>query len=269
MDRAVALARRADAVVCVIGTDADRETEGVDRDSMALPEPQDELVRAIAAVNDNVVVAINAASPVTMPWADDVAAIMQCWFPGEEWGNALADVCAGDTEPSGRLATTIPRRIEDAPAYKNYPGENGAVRYGEGIFVGYRWYDTRNVAPRYPFGHGNSYSTFELGEPEWDGHRVKVRVTNTGARRGAAVVQCYVHDPIATVERPAQELKAFEKVWLDPGQSHDAVLELGPRAFAFWDDERRAWTVEPGEVEVRLGWSSRDIARRLTVTVEA
>jgi beta-glucosidase len=269
MDRAVTLARRADAVVCVIGTDAERETEGVDRDSMALPEPQDELVRAIAAVNDNVVVAINAASPVLMPWADDVAAILQCWFPGEEWGNALADVCAGDAEPSGRLATTIPVRIEDAPAYKNYPGENGAVRYGEGIFVGYRWYDARNVAPRYPFGHGGSYTTFDLGEPEWNGHVVRARITNTGTRRGAAVVQCYVHDVIASVERPSQELKAFAKLWLDPGEGQDVALELGPRAFAFWDDERRDWMVEPGEFELRLGWSSRDIQRRLRITLDA
>ena len=143
MDRAVALARRADAVVCVVGTDGDWETEGNDRDSMALPAPQDELVRAVAAANPNVVVVVNAASPVEMPWVDDVGAILQCWFPGEEWGNALADVLSGDVSPSGKLATTIPAAIEDTPAFKNYPGEVGAVRYGEGVFVGYRWYDAR------------------------------------------------------------------------------------------------------------------------------
>ena len=143
MDRAVALARRADAVVCVVGTDNDWETEGNDRESMALPPPQDELVRAVAAANPSTVVVVNAASPVEMPWADDVAAILQAWFPGEEWGNALADVLSGDVSPSGKLPTTIPVRLEDTPAFTNYPGERGQVRYGEGVFVGYRWYDTR------------------------------------------------------------------------------------------------------------------------------
>jgi beta-glucosidase len=269
MDRAVALARRADAVICVVGTDAERETEGVDREAMALPEPQDELVRALAAANPNIAVIVNAASPVEMPWAENVGAIMQCWFPGEEWGNALADVCSGDVDPSGRLATTIPVRIEDTPAYKNYPGENGAVRYGEGLFVGYRWYDTSDFLPRYPFGHGNSYTAFELGEPEWNGRALRVRVTNTGARRGATVVQCYVRDLECSVERPWQELKAFEKVWLDPGEQSEVELVLDRRAFAFWSDERREWTVEPGEFELCLGWSSRDIQRHLTIAVDA
>ena len=173
MDRAVALARRADAVVCVIGTDNDWETEGVDRESMALPPPQDELIRAVAAVNPATVVVVNAASPIAMPWADDVAAILQAWFPGEEWGNALADVLSGDTSPSGKLPTTIPVRLEDTPAFTSYPGERGQVRYGEGVFVGYRWYDTRRIEPRFCFGHGLSYTTFELGAPAWDGRAVQ------------------------------------------------------------------------------------------------
>ena len=156
-----------------------------------------------------------------MPWADDVAAIVQAWFPGEEWGNALADVLSGDVSPSGKLPTTIPVRIEDTPAFTNYPGERGQVRYGEGVFVGYRWYDTRRIEPRFCFGHGLSYTTFELGAPTWDGEAVHVRVTNTGAVRGAETVQCYVHDIEASVARPQQELKAFAKVWLDPGESRD------------------------------------------------
>jgi beta-glucosidase len=268
MDRAVALARRADAVVCVVGTDADWESEGHDRESMALPAPQDELVRAVAAVNQNVVVAVNAASPVAMPWADDVAAIMQCWFPGEEWGNALADVCSGDVAPSGKLATTIPRRIEDTPAFTSYPGERGTVHYGEGIFVGYRWYDARAIAPTFPFGHGLSYTTFELSDPGWDGQAVRVRVTNTGVHRGAEVVQCYVRDIESTVARPQQELKAFAKVWLAPGEARDIELALDRRAFAFWDVNAHDWRVEAGEFELRIGTSSRDIRHRLTITVE-
>ncbi|MDP9332883.1 MAG: glycoside hydrolase family 3 C-terminal domain-containing protein [Actinomycetota bacterium] len=265
MDRAVALARRADAVVCVVGTDNDWESEGHDRESMALPAPQDELVRAIAAANPNTVVVVNAASPIEMPWAGDVAAITQAWFPGEEWGNALADVLSGDVSPSGKLPTTIPVRLEDTPAFTNYPGERGQVRYGEGLFVGYRWYDARRIEPRFCFGHGLSYTTFELAPPTWDGDAVHIRVTNTGSMRGAETVQCYVHDSEASVARPQQELKAFAKVWLDPGESGDLILGLDERAFAFWDIAAHAWTVEPGEFELRVGTSSRAIAHRLTI----
>jgi beta-glucosidase len=265
MDRAVALARRADAVVLVVGTDNDWETEGNDRESMALPPPQDELVRAVAAVNPRTVVVINAASPVEMPWADDVAAIMQAWFPGEEWGNALADVLSGDVSPSGKLPTTIPVRLEDTPAFTNYPGERGHVRYGEGVFVGYRWYDTRKIAPRFCFGHGLSYTTFDLDEPTWDGAAVHVRVTNRGATRGAETVQCYVRDVEATVARPQQELKAFAKAWLDPGESRDITMPLDERSFSFWDVDTHAWIAEAGEFELRVGTSSRAIAHRLTI----
>jgi beta-glucosidase len=266
MQRAIALARRADAVVCVVGTDNDWESEGHDRESMALPPPQDDLVRAVAAANPRTVVVINAASPVEMPWSDAVGAVMQTWFPGEEWGNALADVVSGDVSPSGKLPTTIPHRLEDTPAFTNYPGERGKVRYGEGVFVGYRWYDARDIAPRFCFGHGLSYTTFALSEPQWDGATVRLRVTNTGATRGAEVVQCYVHDVDATVARPPHELKAFAKRWLDAGASADVALTLDDRAFAFWDVDTHAWTVEPGEFELRIGTSSRDIAHRLTVT---
>jgi beta-glucosidase len=273
MDRAVALARRADAVVCVVGTDGDWETEGSDRESMALPPPQDELLRAVAAANPNVVVVVNAASPVEMPWAGDVGAIVQCWFPGEEWGNALADVVSGDVAPSGKLATTIPARLEDAPAFTNYPGEGGAVRYGEGVFVGYRWYDARDIAPRFCFGHGLSYTSFEIGEVLWTrsagewGITLTTRVTNTGSRWGAEVVQCYVRDLEASVARPVQELKAFAKVWLDPGAGREVSLHLDRRAFAFWDVTARDWTVEAGDFEFRVGTSSRDIRRRFVMSL--
>jgi beta-glucosidase len=280
LERAVALAARADAVVCVVGTDGDWETEGNDRESMALPPPQDDLVRALTAVNPRTVVVVNAASPVSMDWADDAGAVMQCWFAGEEWGHALADVLSGDLTPSGKLPTTLPVRIEDTPAYTSYPGEHGQVRYGEGVFVGYRWYDTRHIAPRFCFGHGLSYTTFTLDPPRLsatdlrasgllDGERVRVvvGVHNTGTRRGAEVVQCYVHDVHASVARPAQELKAFAKVWLDPQTGADATLELDRRAFAFWDVDSAGWVVEPGEFEVRIGTSSRAIVHRIVITV--
>ena len=265
LDRAVAVAAQADAVVCVVGTDGDWETEGHDRESMVLPPPQDELVSAIASVNSRTVVVVNAASPVSMPWRDDVAAILQCWFAGEEWGNALADIVSGDVSPSAKLPTTLPRRIEDTPAFTNYPGERGQVRYGEGVFVGYRWYDARHLEPAFCFGHGLSYTSFELGAPSLDGDIVRVPVTNTGEVRGAEVVQCYVRDVESAVARPPQELKAFAKVWLDPGETADVTLELGDRAFAFWDVELHDWRVEPGAFELLIGTSSRDIRHRVTV----
>jgi beta-glucosidase len=280
LERAVALAARADTVVCVIGTDGDWESEGNDRADMSLPAPQDELIRAVAAVNERTIVAINAASPVGMSWADDVGAILQCWFAGEEWGHALADVLSGDVSPSGKLPTTIPVRIEDAPAYTSYPGEGGQVRYGEGVFVGYRWYDARRIEPRFCFGHGLSYTTFTFEPPTISSRELRageladgstvgvgVRVRNTGTRRGAEVVQCYVHDAQSSVARPPNELKAFAKVWLDPGEAADVTLELDRRAFAFWDVEHDEWVVEPGEFELRVGSSSRAIAHRVTVEV--
>lgn len=280
LDRAAALAARADVVVCVVGTDGDWEAEGNDRASMALPPPQDELVRAVSAANERTIVVVNTASPVEMNWADDVGAILQGWFAGEEWGHALADVLSGDISPSGKLPTTIPYRLEDTPAFTNYPGERGQVRYGEGVFVGYRWYDARRIEPRFCFGHGLSYTTFALGTPAvWtpeirvgelaDGAtvRIGVGVRNTGERRGAEVVQCYVHDADATVARPPHELKAFAKVWLDPGADAEVTLELDRRAFAFWDVERNDWLVEPGDFEIRIGTSSRAIAHRVALRV--
>jgi beta-glucosidase len=266
LDRAVAVAARSDAVVCVVGTDGDWETEGHDRESMALPPPQDELVSAIASVNPRTVVVVNAASPVGMPWCDDVGAIVQCWFPGEEWGNALADIVSGDVSPSAKLPTTFPRRLEDTPAFTNYPGERGHVRYGEGIFVGYRWYDARRIEPTFCFGHGLSYTSFELGPPTVDGDTVRLSVINTGEVRGAEVVQCYIRDVDASVARPPQELKAFAKAWLDPGESTEVTLELGAREFAFWDVDLHDWRVEPGEFELLIGTSSRDIRHRVTLT---
>lgn len=274
-ERAVALAARSDAVVVVVGTSAEWESEGRDRKRMALPGRQDELIASIVAVNERTVVVVNAGSPVAMEWADGVSAIAQLWFPGEEGGPALAAVLFGDADPGGRLPLTIPRAIEDTPAFTSYPGERGAVVYGESVFGGYRWYDTRHIEPRFPFGHGLSYSSFELGPLEVDRPEigpdgtveVRVTVTNTGARSGTEVVQCYVHDCEASVARPEQELRAFAKVALAPGQSASVVGVLDRRAFAFWDPATHDWLVESGEFEIRVGVSSRDIRAVAMVTV--
>lgn len=301
MDRAVAAAAGADVAVVVVGTTGEWESEGDDRPDMDLPGRQDELVRRVAAANPATVVVVNAASPVTMDWADEVGAVLQVWFGGMEMGPALADVLLGRAEPAGRLPFTVPLRVEHNPTVGNFPGENGRVRYGEGLLVGYRWYDTRELPVRFPFGHGGSYTTTVLGEPELDrttftagaGERLTVRVpvTNTGDRRGAEVVQCYVAPRRSRLFRPRRELKAFGKVWLDPGETTTVELELDDRSFAYWDPTMRdrdevaakaaavpmaggrgrrrepGWRVDPGTYDLHVGTSAAAIAHVVPVEV--
>ena len=270
LDDAIATAAQADAVIVMVGTNDDWETEGEDRSSMDLPGRQDELVTRAVAANPNTVVVVNTGSPVTMDWADAAPAIVQAWFGGQEMGNALADVLFGDAEPGGRLPTTFPERLEHNPSYGNFPGEFGELRYGEGVLMGYRWYEARHLPTRFPFGHGLSYSTFALGEPivqvDGDGATVRVGVTNTGNRRGAEVVQCYVAPPpTPKVTRPPKELKAFTKVQLDSGESTTVELTLDARAFAYWHPVDHEWRVDPGIYELHVGRSSTDIAHRVSV----
>jgi beta-glucosidase len=212
-----------------------------------------------------------------MDWADDAPAIVQAWFGGQEMGGAIADIVFGDAEPGGRLPTTIPVRLEHNPSYGNFPGEFGELRYGEGVLLGYRWYEARWLPTRFPFGHGLSYTTFQLGAPavatDGDVVTVTVPVTNTGSRRGAEVVQCYVAPPRPSLAvRPPKELKAFAKVWLDAGAQGHVQLTLDRRAFAYWDptaadgDGRGGdWRVDPGVYELHIGRSSADLAHVVTV----
>jgi beta-glucosidase len=191
-------------------------------------------------------------------------------------GNALADVLFGDVNPSGKLPTTFPRRIEDNPAYLNYPGENGEVLYGEGLFVGYRYYDRKRVEPRFAFGHGLSYTRFSYGELRLDRERMamdgelvaSVEVTNSGERAGSEVVQLYLSDRECSLARPDQELKAFEKVALEPGETKTVRFTLARAALSFWDPAREGWVAEPGPFEIRVGSSSRDIRARARFVLE-
>jgi beta-glucosidase len=299
LERAVAAAARADVALVVVGTTDEWETETRDRASMRLPGRQDELVARVAASCPRTVVIVNAAAPVEMPWVDDVDAILWCWFGGQEMANAVADVLTGVSDPSGRLPTTIPLRLEHNPSYDNFPGENGEVRYGEGLFTGYRGYEHRCLPVRFPFGHGESYTTFELGPPSLTARRhvpgsatiVRVPVVNTGARRGSEVVQLYVEPPPGRLARPPKELKAFAKVCLDAGESTVVDLVLDDRAFAYWDPgqadwddiaprlgnlggvtaghERRepGWQLDDGSYTVHVGRSSTDITATLIVDV--
>ena len=276
-ERAVETARQSDAAVVIVGLDAEWETEGRDRESMELPGRQNELVRAVIQANPRTAVVVNAGSPVAMDWAPLAPALLQLWYPGHEAGNALADVLFGDTDATGRLPTTFPHRIEDNPTHTTYPGENGQVHYGEGVFVGYRYYDHKKIEPLFPFGFGLGYSSFEYANLATSAKTyrpgetiaVSLDVTNTGKRRGSEVVQLYVHDPLSALMRPEQELKAFAKITLDPFESRRVDFELDERSLAYFDPAQNAWVAEPGRFEIRVGASSQDIRQRTHFEYEA
>jgi beta-glucosidase len=261
--RAAEAARAADVAIVVAGMNREHESETFDRVSLDLPGRQNELIAAVVAANPRTIVLVNAGSPVSMPWNDAAAAVAQCWYLGEETGPAIAAVLCGDVDASGRLPTTIPHRLEDTPAFTSYPGENGVVRYGEGVFVGYRWYDARKVEPLYPFGHGLSYATYAYGpvsaELVGDNVVVTVPVSNTSARDGREVVQVYVSDLESRLSRPPQELKGFVKIDVPAGTTVTASIRLGTDAFRYFDPGNGGWTVELGDFEIRVGRSSRDI----------
>ncbi len=267
---AVDLAARAEVAIVVAGLTREWESEGFDRADMRLVGQQDELIARVAAVNRNTVVVLNVGSPVEMPWAAHVPAILQSWYGGQEAGHALADILFGDVTPSGKLPTTFPVRLEDNPAFINYPGENGKVYYGEGLFVGYRYYDKKQIAPLFPFGHGLSYTTFAYSNLRFNGSEfgpgdeiiVSVDVTNTGQRAGQEVVQLYVRDEESRLVRPLQELKAFAKVALEPGKTQTVTLTLSGQSLAYYDPAVGNWVTEPGAFTLLVGSSSRDI--RLT-----
>ena len=272
---AVRVAADAEVVIVFLGLPASYESEGYDRTHMNLPDPQLRLLAELAAVNNNVVVVLSNGSAVLVSdWEHHARAVVEGWLLGQAGGSALADVLLGLVSPSGKLAETIPQRFEDNPALGNFPGEHAVVRYGEGLLIGYRWYDARRLPVAYPFGHGLSYTSFdyadlEVGVKDNGPHprvEVSLTLTNTGTRAGAEVVQVYVSDPVASVFRPAQELRGFAKVSLDPGASTRVILELDDRAFAFWHSGQGEWIVEGGAFGVRVGASSRDI--RLTATIE-
>jgi beta-glucosidase len=273
---AVKLARKADLVVIIASLNSEWESEGFDRVDMKLPGKQDELVKKIAKANKNTIVVLNVASPVEMPWIDKVPAVLQLWYDSQEQGNALAEVLFGDVNPSGKLPTTFPVRLEDNPAYINYPGENGRVRYGEGIFVGYRYYDKKRVAPLFPFGHGLSYTDFKYSNLRLSAKsilpnellKVKVDVTNTGKVTGKEIIQVYVRDVKSTFARPEKELKAFAKVELKPKQTKTVTFTLDREAFWYFDAVKNTWRTEPGEFEILVGASSRDIREKQSVLLK-
>ncbi|HWT22771.1 MAG TPA: glycoside hydrolase family 3 C-terminal domain-containing protein, partial [Solirubrobacteraceae bacterium] len=276
-DEAVALAGRASTVLVFLGLPAADESEGFDRTHIDLPASQTALLPRLAEAGPRLVVVLSNGSVVRLSdWEAHAGAILECWLSGQAAGGAIADVLLGAANPSGRLAETLPLRLEDNPSHLNFPGEEGHVRYGEGVFVGYRGYDALDRDVSYPFGHGLSYTTFEyagleatVGGRVEDGDlgvEVTCRITNTGERRGKEVVQLYVGDPAASVARPPRELKGFAKLELDPGETGTATFRLGARDLSYWSAAAGGWVLEPGEFVLAVGASSRDL--RLAETVE-
>lgn len=303
LQRAAAAAAAADVAILLVGTNHEWESEGHDRASMDLPGDQNELIDAVLAANPNTVVVVNAGAPVTMDWAPRARAVLNVWLGGQEMAAAITDLLFGDAEPAGRLPTTIPLRLSHNPSFGNFPGENGEVIYGERLLIGYRWYDTRDLEVRYPFGHGLSYSSFDIGPPRVERvkatppeFRIFVEVRNTGSRRAAEVVQCYVAPRAPRLLRPRKELKAYAKVWLDPGESKVVRMDLAPRALAYWDPcfrDRAAliekvgpvgamlpghvsaegrtapgWYVDAGTFDILIGRSAADILHNETVEID-
>jgi beta-glucosidase len=274
---ATAAAAKADVAVVVVGRYNKNESEGFDVKTMDLPAGQDELIAAVEKANPHTIVVLNTGDPVTMTkWLDTTPALIDMWYGGQEGGNALAAILFGDANPSGKLPVSLPKKFEDSPAAKNYPGQDLKVDYAEGIYVGYRYYDTKNVEPQFPFGFGLSYTTFEYsdlkpGQSENAGknglREFSVKVKNTGARAGAEVVQLYVHDGHSKIDRPEHELKAFSRVELKPGESQTVKFKLDNSAFEYWNPQTKDWTLDPGKFEIQIGASSRDIRLKESVEV--
>lgn len=270
---AVTAAKNAKIAVIFAGLPDSYESEGFDRKHMRLPDIQNRLIQAVAEVQPNTVVVLHNGSPVEMPWVDDVKGILETYLGGEGVGAATVDILFGRANPSGKLPETFPLKLSDNPSYLNFPGETDKVEYKEGIFVGYRYYDKKEMKVLFPFGHGLSYTSFSYSDLKADKKEltdeetcnVTVTITNTGDRFGKEVVQLYVEDVVSRVIRPVKELKGFEKVALEPGESKTVTFALNKRAWAYYDVESKGWYTEEGEFRILVGASSQDI--RLTETV--
>ena len=276
IDEAVRVAAGAEIALLFIGLT--EESEGYDRPDMDLSDQQVALIKAVSAVQPRCVVILNNGSPVAMSaWIDGVPAVLEAWLMGQAGGGAIADVLFGNVNPSGRLAETFPLELSDTPAAINFPGGDGVVRYGEGLFIGYRYYDARQMNVLFPFGYGLSYTTFEvknlrLSQPsisDTDDLTVKVDVANTGMMAGKTVIQVYVHDRASDLVRPYKELKGFVKVALQPGETKTVSVTLEPRAFAYYHPGFGQWVTESGEFDILVGQSSADVPLSAAVTVKS
>jgi len=270
IQEAVETAKKCDVAIIFGGLNHDFDTEGIDRSDMKLPYTQNELIKAVHQANQNTVVVLIAGSPVEVyEWVDQIPSVVMGWYAGMEGGNALANILFGEVNPSGKLPFTFPARLEDSPAHAlgEYPGKNYEVTYNEKIFVGYRYFDTRNIKPQFCFGHGLSYTQFEYSDIVTENEtnvqkqplQILFRLKNTGNRAGMEVVQLYVGDVDASVDRPLKELKAFKKVFLKAGEEKEITFSLDHTAFSFYDIETASWKIESGSFKIYIGGSSQDI----------
>ena len=278
IDEACKNAHSADVALLYLCLPATKESEGYDRPDLDLTVHQVALIKAVTAVQPGTVIILNNGAPVVMSeWIDGTAAVLEAWMMGQAGGGAIADVLYGKVNPSGKLAETFPLKLVDTSAFINYPGENGAVRYGEGIFMGYRYYDAKLVPTLFPFGYGLSYTTFGYQNPkvsshsfrDIDGLTVSVDVTNTGKMAGKEVIQVYVHDHKSKLVRPPKELKGFAKIELQPGETKTVTVTLDFRSFAYYHPAYKQWITEDGEFDILIGASSTDIRCTQTVTLQS
>jgi len=278
IDKAISLAKDADVALLYIALPTYKESEGYDRQDLDLTDQQVALIKAVARVQPKTVVVLNNGAPVIMSaWIDDVAAVLEGWMMGQAGGIAIADVLFGKVNPCGKLAETYPLKLADTPAYLNWPGEAGEVHYGEGLFIGYRYFDAKQMPVLFPFGYGLSYTNFEYSNAkvsattfkDVDGVTVTVDVTNTGDVTGKEIVQVYVHDQKSSLTRPEKELKGFAKVELQPGETKSVPIPLDFRAFAFYHPEYNQWITEDGDFDILIAASAVDIREALTVTLES
>jgi beta-glucosidase len=278
IDQSVSLARSADVAVLYIALPSYKESEGYDRSDLDLTDQQVALIQAVSKVQPNTVVVLNNGAPVSMgSWIDDVAAVLEGWMMGQAGGQAVADVLFGKVNPSGKLAETFPIKLVDTPAFINWPGGAGKAHYGEGLFIGYRYYDARQMPVQFPFGYGLSYTTFAYRNAkvstknfkDTDGVNVTVDVTNTGTFSGMEIVQVYVHDQKSLLVRPVKELKGFAKVELQPGETKSISIHLDFRAFAYFHPDYKKWITEDGDFDILIAASATDIRQAMTVKLES
>jgi len=273
---AVQLAKQSDVVLLFAGLPDSYEMEGADRKDISMPASHNKLIEAVALANPNTIVVLQNGSAVSMPWVAKPAAILECYLGGQAGGGAIADVLTGKVNPSGKLSETFPMRLEDNPSFLNFPGENHETRYGEGIFIGYRYYDMKKVTPLFPFGYGLSYTTFAYTNlktsaesiTDTDLLTVEVSVKNTGKVDGKEIVQLYVHDHGTEVLRPVKELKHFAKIALKPGEEKSIRFELGFRDFAYYDAAVHDWVINSGNFDIMVGGSSVNLPLVKTVSVK-
>jgi beta-glucosidase len=272
LEEAKLVAEESDQVILVVGTNSDWETEGNDRSDLDLPGDQNNLINTVLDINPNTIILLNTGSPISMPWLPKAKAVLQCWYPGQEFGNALVEILTGDVSPSGKLPTTFPMNIKDTPAFNSYPGEDLQMNYEEKLLVGYKWYERKNIGTLFPFGHGLSYTKFEYSDLKITKINdtdfiCRYIVKNTGSISGSEISQCYVGNEEADKMEPIKKLQGFCKTHLEPGEHKEIGITLDERSFSNWSVSKNAWVVQNSSHKIYIGASSEDIRLKSEVNL--